>query len=632
MKKNILTTTLITLGLASSWTVSAATDEQEHILVTANRSQQEQFLSLSANTIIDKTQIEMLQPQNITDLLDQVAGISVVQQGGAGQASSVFMRGTNSNHTLILVDGMRIGSATLGSTNFSAISVAQVERIEIVKGPRAALWGSDAIGGVIQIFTTKMTTGEGIVSVGVGSNGLIKADASIGLGNEEHSLTITVATEDADGFNAYQTDDGPYDINEPDADGYDRVSVSVVGQSQLNNAFSLHLASRLEQGSSEFDASYPDSPCWDDPSKACPTFYANEQEHDNYSARLAGQYQSGQIFAELSVATSQDQGESFGNGIEKSAADRITTERDQVSLLTEYTFSDETSFTAGFDWYNEAVSTNTDKDLWTPGFQAWAVDERDVSAFFMQLRHQMGPLSFEAAVRRDDVEKLDEETTYNASIGYQINRDWLVSINRATGFKAPTFNDLYWPGSGNAELAPENVTSNEILIRNRFESGSVELSIFDSEVENLIAWAPNEFGVWQPANVNQADIQGIELSANVEIGAFSNQFALAYVESEDGVTGEPLLRRPELTANYTLGYHWQDLTATGVISYRDESKDSSADPLPDYWLVDVSLSYQATDNIVVVGKVNNLFDEEYQSALNYVADGTNYQLSASYRF
>lgn len=635
MKNNIVTTTLISLGLASSWSVLATPIEStidEQILITGNRSQQEQFLALSANQVITKEQIDIIQPLNITDLLDQVAGISVTKQGGAGQISSVFMRGTNSGHTLILVDGIRIGSATLGTTNFAAISIAQIERIEIVKGPRAALWGSDAIGGVIQIFTKKLNSGEGNISLGFGSHGLLKTDASLGLGNEKHSLTLTVSGEQSSGFNAYQTTESLFDINEPDKDGYDRQSFSLVGQSIINDNFSLSLTSRLEQGNAEFDASYPDSPCWDDATKACPSFFANEQDHDNYSIKVSGQYQKDIMLSELSISTNQDQGKSFGNGIDKADADKIKTKRDQFSFINHFTFNEKTSVALGLDWYTEHVSTNTDKDPWTEGFQSWEVDKRDVSAIFLQVNHQIGALMFEGAIRRDDIDKLGEEVSYNASLGYQFSPTLLMSVNHGTGFKAPTFNDLYWPGSGNANLKPEDSTSNEFLIRGQFELGQFELSFFDSEIENLIAWAPNELGVWQPSNVNQADIQGIELSVSADWRGFNNQLAFTYLKTEDKSTGEPLLRRPELSANYTLGYHWEKFNFNTTLSYRDESKDASPEPLSDYWLLDISLTYQASESILIVTKINNIFDKRYENVANYIADGSNYQITASYSF
>jgi len=623
-------TGIILSGLTSTVALAndATADDMENIVVTANRTQQEQFLSLSATKVITKEDIVAFQPQNVTDLLDKVAGISVVNQGGAGQQSSVSMRGTNSGHTLVLVDGVRIGSATLGATSFSSISVALIERIEVVKGPRAALWGSDAIGGVIQIFTKQHESGEGVVSVGLGSNGLWKTDASIGLGDEKNSLTMTLSAEQSDGFTATKVDGNAYDVDE---DGYERLSFGVIGQSKVNKEFSLHLTSRWEQGGAEYDQSVQ----YYNPDYA----KADENEHENYFLRVAGQYQSGALFSELSLATSQDQGETFGNDIKKADSDEIKTQRDQLSFLSQYSFNDSTSITAGVDFYTEEVSTDTDKDAWTPGFQKWAVEERDVNAFYIQARHQLEAFLFEGAVRRDDIEGIDEESTYNASIGYQINDAWLVSVNRSTGFKAPSFNDLYWPGQGNAELAPESITSNEVLVRNQFShddiDGTIEVSFFDSEIDNLIAWAPNSTGAWQPTNINQAEIQGIEFSLQANVGDFSHQLAIASIDAKDANLDVQLARRPELTANYSLAYQWQDFTFNGVLSYRDDSPEKTkvdADTLDDYWLVDFSVSYQATEKLVFIGKVNNLFNEDYETAQNYVADGTNFLVTATYSF
>ncbi len=611
-------------------------DIDENILVTANRSVQDKFLSLSAAEVITSEQIKTMQIGNISELLDTVAGISVASQGGAGQASSIFMRGTNSNHTLILIDGVRVSSATLGASNLNAISPSQIERIEVVKGPRAALWGSDALGGVIQIFTKQLQSGEANIGVGFGSNGLLQADAAIGLGDDNHNLTISVSTERADGFNIYSTDPYPYDVDEPDEDGYDRIALSVVGNSQLNDDWSLQLVSRYESGNNEYDASYPDSPCWDDPSAACPSFYANEQDHENYSIKLASRYQSNNLMSELAISTSQDEGETYGNGIAKSDADRITTERDQVSFINQYSFTANSSVNFGLEYYNEKVSTNTDKDPWTPGFQGWDIDERDVKAVFLQAQNHQDKLLLEAAIRYDDVEEIDSETTYNVAIGYQLTDNWLISLNRGTGFKAPTFNDLYWPGSGNPDLISEEITNTEILVRHQYTNDSfdsgIELTVFDSEIDNLIAWAPNDSGLWQPDNINAAEISGIEATANFDFSEVSNKLAIAFIDTEDSDTGKQLLRRPELTATYTLGYDWQDFTFTSVVSYRDESIDSGDAKLDSYVLVDLGVSYQATSNLVIIAKVNNVLDEDYETALNYHADGSNFKASLNYSF
>jgi len=612
MKTKLFNKTLTQLAVASALLSSASNAlananhgaknaNFEQIVVTANRSQQQQFLSLSATQIIDEAQIKSIQPQNITELLNTVAGLTVTNLGGAGQSASVFMRGTESNHTLILVDGVRVGSATLGTTSFSSMSVGLIDRIEVVKGPRGALWGSDAIGGVIQIFTKKLQSGEGIVTAGIGSNGYWKTEAAIGLGDNLHSLTIVAALEESDGFNSTDYAD------QEDEDGYDRQSFSLNGQSQLTDEYSLNLISRYEQGGSKYDSKWGGS---------------DENEHENYSVKVGGAYNSENILIETSFSKSQDQGGTFAGNAEPKVVNEITTERDQFGLLAQYQLSGKTSVVGGFDWYEERVS-NTGS--------AYVKDKRNNRAVFIQALHQVDSLLLEGAVRKDDIQGLDKEVTYNLSAGYQLNNDWLVSISQSTGFKAPTFNDLYWPGAGNPRLKPEKVESNEILVRNQFDDGSVEVSLYDTEIENLIDWAKNAEGNWHPQNIDNATAQGVDLTVSLQTGDFSHLLAAGYVDTEDKSTGKELTRRPKVTATYTLGYHLDALTANIAFDFRGESEDDNS-TLSSVLLTNLSLSYQFTSELSVTGKVNNLFDRDYTVAESYLTDGSNYQLSATYAF
>ena len=607
MKHNIYTATLISLGLATSFSAVSATQDIENIVVTANRVQQDQFLALSATQIIDKADIEAFQPLSVTDLLDQVAGISVTKQGDAGQTSSVFTRGTNNGHTLILIDGVRISSATLGSTSFGSLSVTQIERIEVVKGPRASLWGADAVGGVIQIFTKKLQSGEGVVSVGFGSNGLKKADASVGLGNNEHSLTLSVAGQESDGFSATDA------TGQEDDDGYDRYSFAVNGQSKVSDELLLNLTSRWEKGGNEYDSLFSKT--------SMP-----EAEFENFHVGVNAQLTQGDFYSEVSAATSANSSDTLKKGVKSS---EFTTKRDQASVLASYQIADQTSVTGGVDWYVEKVSGTTSYD----------VAKRDVLAGYVQGRHQVGDVFFEAAVRRDDIENVKAQTTYNAAAGYQFSDTLIVSLSRATGFKAPSFNDLYYPSNfgyeGNVNVLPENSVSNELLIRKKYSQGQLEVSFYQSDVEDLIDWQKAEDGFTRPTNVAQAEIEGIDVNWSMNTGAFNHVVALSYVESKDAIKNTPLPRRPELTGNYTVSYQWEALTVGSIITYRDESKDkasSTSATLDDYWLVALTADYQVTDKLSLTGKINNLFDEKYSTANRYVSDGTNFVVNMTYEF
>ena len=458
MKKSILAAAIVASfnALPTVAVEQTAQDEQEHILVTANRSQQDSFLALSSNVVITNYEIEAMQVTSVGDILKTVAGISVVNQGDAGQMTSIFTRGTNSNHTLVIIDGVRVNSATTGATNLSAISVQQIDRIEVVKGPRAALWGSDAIGGVIQIFTKQYQQGAGNVAVGFGSHDFYQAGGSLGFGNEQHRFTVNVSTEKSDGFNAYTSDpNDPYDIDEPDADGYQRESLSLVGRSTITEQLSINFVGRYEQTYSEYDSAYGGYPG------------VNEQNSNNYHVKADSLYIGDTYSINFALAKSQDQGERFGSGVVESDAQALTTKRDQASLLAQFQPLAQTSFATGAEWYEEQVAANYDLSSWTEGVQQYGQASRDVRAVFLQANHQQDELLFESAVRYDDIESVGNKTTYNVSVGYRLDDNWLVSVNRGTGFKAPTFNALYWPGSGNPLLHPEHSLTHELLLRNQ---------------------------------------------------------------------------------------------------------------------------------------------------------------------
>ncbi|WP_068546574.1 TonB-dependent receptor domain-containing protein [Thalassotalea crassostreae] len=609
MKTTIIATTLISLGFSATFSqVAFATTEAENavevksrnvddrVLVTANRSQQDKFLALSANTVITSDDIKAMQVSNVSEVLDTVAGINVVTQGGTGQTSSIFMRGTNSNHTLVLIDGVRTSSASTGATNLTAISPSQIERIEIVKGPRASLWGSDALGGVIQIFTKQLQSGEGSITLGAGSHNLKEAAVALGIGDNEHNLTLSVAADRADGFDVYQP-------AQPDDDGYDRSSVSLNGLTTVNDAVSLNLVARFEEGNGEYDNAWG----------------SDEGDHENYLAKVSTIYQGDKFFTELSLATSQDETESFGNG---AMASLFKTEREQISLINQYSFTERSSIALGGDFYNEEVSGTT----------TYSETERNVSAVFIQGRQQVNKFLFEGAVRYDDIEHVDTATTYNTSIGYQLSSDWLISVAHGTGFKAPTFSNLY-SSYGNPDLKPEEIENTEFLVRHKLNSafftGSIEISAYDSEIENLIIWVNESYSY---EGVGLAKVKGAELTADVSHNDFSHQLNFAYIDTEDTATGKDLLRRPELSASYALSYSWQEFSFNSLVSYRDESIDFGDVQLDSYVLVDLGLSYQASGNLSFMTKVNNVFNEQYETANNYITDGVNYKASVTYKF
>ena len=229
------------------------TADDKTIVITANRIEQNINDTLAAVEVITREDIERIQPESITDLLANIAGFDIAYSGGAGQISSLFTRGSSSDHTLVLIDGIRVGSATLGNKTFSTIPVAQIERIEIVKGPRASLWGSDAIGGVIHIFTRRLENGEYTIQATMGSDEFVSTNFSLGFGTTDIKNTVTLSFAESDGFDVFDNSSATTPDSEPDNDGYQRISAAIRGDYTLSSATNLDWVFQYDEGESSFD-------------------------------------------------------------------------------------------------------------------------------------------------------------------------------------------------------------------------------------------------------------------------------------------------------------------------------------------------------------------------------------------
>ncbi len=614
MKKTILA---LVISSAFGSTVSvAATDNTETIIVTANRSTQDKFDALASVDVIDRAAIEQIQPDSIAELLTRVSGVTATTQGSAGHQTSLFIRGTNSDHVLVLVNGVRVGSATLGSKEFATIPVALVERVEIVKGPRAALWGSDAIGGVIQIFTRQLDAGQGQVGASFGHDSFWQGYGAIGFGNNSHKYTLSAVAEKTDGYDVVTPDpNNIFAANQPDADGYDRQSVSIVGLSQFSETFSLEVNAQFDQGNTEIDAS----------------FGGDEFDHDNYHALVRGHWQIDSTHVQLSYAKSVDENEDNGSKQYDGAVNSFfKTTRNQLTGIAQYSYANDSSITVGADWYDEEVASHT----------LYSDTKRDAFAVFVSARQEANEWKVEQALRYDNVGETDSEVTYQFSVGYQFTDHWLVALSHGTGFKAPSFNDLYWPSAfgsaGNPDLVSETSTNTELLARYQQNNIEIEVSAYNTDIDDLIEWAPidssDPFSGWQPTNVAKAKIKGLDASAKVQFEHFSHQASLSHVDAENEQTGAQLFLRPYFNANYNIAYQADAFDIAINVNYQGGRTDSSGVELGSATLVNVNANYQVTDALTLHAKITNVADKDYQLAYQYPSDGQGYRIGLDYRF
>ncbi|MEY8201256.1 MAG: TonB-dependent receptor [Colwellia sp.] len=626
MKKTIIALSISSLlysslSFAEESSTAMINKADENIVITANRSIQDKFDTLAAVNIFTRENIDKIQPLSISDLLGRVAGISISTQGTSAHQSSVFVRGTNSDHILVLVNGVRVGSATLGVKSIADIPVQLVERVEVIKGPRAALWGSDAVGGVIQIFTRDLSAGEGQVGVKIGSNNLYQGYGALGFGNEKHSYTLSATAEKSDGFDVIVPDGSSiFTVDQNDEDGYDRQSVAISGTSQFTQAYALELNTQYDQGTTEIDAN--------------PQYSGDENSYENYHFLLRNHLQLEQLYLQLGLSTSQDSTEDNYSkyNTQNSASNKnslFTTSREQVTALAQLPLADSSAVTAGVEWYTESIDSSNE----------YGETDRNAKAIFVTGRHDIELVKIEASIRYDKVGDIDGETTYQVAAGYQVNKQLLFSLSHGSAFKAPSFNDLYYPWSGNPDLISETADSSEFLARFQNETLSAEISIYQADIDNLIEWAPvdisDPFSPWKPSNVAQAKILGAEATFTADIYDANNTLTLSHVDAESKTTGRQLARRANFSANYNLVYPLNQLDFTFDINYQGSRYSNANDPvkkLKAYTLLDIGLNIRLNSQVSLLAKVTNLTDKDYQTASEYPGSERGYSLALDYKF
>ena len=553
----------------------------EVLTVTATRSSLNIDDALTSQVVITRADIELANPVSILDLLSSVPSIDVASNGGKGQTGSIFMRGTGSDHTLVLIDGVRVSSATSGGTSFSTISPEMIERIEIVQGPRAALWGSDAIGGVIQIFTRQLSDGEFFAGASFGTDSYKKYKAGVGISHGDGQTTITVSKEESDGYDVTEADG-----DDADDDGYDFTSVAIRGQQKVTDDFSLQWLLTSDSGDNEFDGYYNGS----DIKNHAWLVRANYQTDINGIANRTA----------FSVGQNRDSADSLRDGESQGV---FETRRNQYSLVNNSELSDNLQLNLGVDHYQDDVSKST---------TMYDIEERDTTGVFVHTLYTKNAWTYEATLRHDNVEDIESENTYNLGLGYAFNSDSRIVVNHGTGFKAPTFNDLYYPWGGNDDLVSEFSKSSEIFFETTLEDINVSWNFYHSNVDNLIVWDGSKAD-----NIEETEINGLEFALNFDKLGGTHDFNMSYTDAEDKQTKKQLVRRAKEKFNYKFTTSISAADLYVEYQFVGSRLDRGDVELSSYQLVNLGLNYDISDNLSLSSRVTNLLDKEYQTANTY---------------
>lgn len=575
--------------LVASCFFSAYADNIEHISIYANRSATPQQVVLASVTVLEREDIVARQASDLPALLAQLPGINLSRDGGRGQSSGVYIRGGNTGHTLVLIDGVRTGSATLGYKSLAMLPLELIERIEVIRGPRAAWYGSDALSGVIAITTRKAQGVE--LNANVGSYGQAGTDISVRHSAEQLTLRATAGVSRADGFNVREDLDA-------DTDGYIQKFIKLAADYQTALGL-LTAQADVNSGFYQFD-----------------TAWGSEDEADTLSRAylLSWQHHYGQWQHQAQLSQNLDREVTFG----PDSRSPFNTQRDEFSYQVTTDLIPDLNLLAGLNWYHEHVLKAA------PNYEQ---DSRINRALFAGLNYQHSALQLEAVLRRDLIKHYGGNNTWQLAAGYQLTEHWSVRTSRGAAFKAPSFNELFFPGFANPELKPQQSISDELALRYQQAGLRAQLAWFDRDVTNLIQ------GVERAENVVLASIRGVEFSVKQQWQQYSSELAYTWLDTENHSTGLKLERRPEHTLNWRGGYDAGKWSGFITSDYQTETYQGAFAPaanLSGFILWGLGGSYQLTSALTVRVKLDNLFDKQYQSSAGYATAGVNFGLSVSY--
>ncbi|MCB5207139.1 TonB-dependent receptor domain-containing protein [Methylovorus mays] len=605
---------------AHSFNSLAADTTLSDIVVTAARTEQKVSDALGDISVITQDQIQKAGQTSLVQLLAMQPGVEIVQNGGTGKSSDVFIRGANATHTVVLVDGLRVNSATTGTTALENIPLDQIEHVEILRGPASSLYGADAIGGVIQIFTK---TGKGKprlnASVGLGTYGSSSATAGIAGRIENTSFSMQAGASSTNGVSAianktlatYNSDD----------DGYSNRNVSLKLAQHFSENHELGIQGWLNEGTNHYDGGNI-TPLANPRNRF--DFYGNRRQN------LVSVYSKNQFtdnwLSHFSVGQSEDNLESFS----PNTANTLKVRSLFKTTQTQYAWQNDLTTPVGL--FNLGTERREQK---VEGTTTFAKDERHIQSYLAGWQYKLGSHQFQANTRLDQNSQFGDKTTGSLAYGYQINAEWRAHASYGTAFSAPTFNQLYSPlqfgFSGNAKLKPEEAENRELGLQYTHGNHRLGAIYYKNNVDDLIV--NTRVGtVLTPLNVNEAELKGLTLSYNGSWDRTQVYGNADFQRAEDADTGNWLPRRAREHGTLGLTQTWGDWQFGSEVEGSGHRFDDAANTqrLRGYTLVNVFTNYRINQDWSLNARVNNLFDREYELAQNYGTFGTNLFVTLRY--
>jgi vitamin B12 transporter len=599
---------LVFLGVALySETVCAATQVQlPEVTVTATRTPTLVSQNLAEVTVLGRAQIERAAGRSVAELLAQQPGLQISTTGGLGQSSSVFIRGLEGRHTLVLIDGVRYGSATLGAPVLDNLALDSIDRIEIVRGPMSALYGSDAVGGVVQIFTRRGRPGfQANAGLSLGSHSYGNASAGVGWGDGLWDGAVQVSHLQTQGFSATNAS-VPFGSFNPDNDGFRQNSGSIQLGLKLGGDWRLGARSFQARGTNHLDDGLGAD--------------AKAKLH----TEVASLELSGSALPKWKTVTRAAQSVDKSTSLE-SASPYITLgtfATKQLQLMRQ----DSVQTPLG-----EAlvVADYLRQSVQTPG-NDFAVTQRRVLGLSAGLHGQEASHTWQGSVRHDRNSQFGKQNNGALGYGFDVTPQWRVGASLGTSFKAPSFNDLYYPGFGNPNLKPEEGKSLELSVRYARPSHQLRAAFFEHRIESYITAGPSAF------NVKRARVDGLSLSYEGSVCDGLLSASLEHVDpfNQDAPvgSGRVLPRRAKNSMKLAWDRTWGAFKLGATLQALGHRFDdvNNQKQLGGYTTADMRGEWQLAPSWSMAAHLNNLANKRYETAAGYNQPGREAYLSIRY--
>lgn len=579
-------------------TTPAARLALDTVVVTGSRTPTRIDQTIADTTVIDRSQIEHASGRTLAELLSQQAGVQFWSNGGAGKTSAVSLRGLESRHTLLLIDGVRYGSATLGTPVWENIPLDNIERIEIVRGPLSGLYGSDAVGGVVQIFTRAGTPGlhvNGALTVGSHRTGNVAGGVRFGDGAFDGS--VQVAHYETRGFSA-TNEHVPFGNFNSDDDGFRQNS----GSARLGWRFAEAWRADVNLLSSDGATRLDDGPGAD--------------ARAGLRSQVVGLRVSGKVLPTWTTAVRLSR-----------SSDEYNTLASASPFTTPGTIG---TVQAQFGWENTFVTPigtalvlaeHLQQKVSRPG-DPFAVSERTINGVAVGLNGRADAHTWQANVRHDRNSQFGNQTTGSLGYGYDITPSWRAAASLGTSFVAPSFNQLYFPNFGNPNLLPEEGKHGEVSLRWTDAVQQLRAGYFDNRIRGYISSGP------LPTNIPRIRSDGVSLSYEAVWANWTLAASVDHANPRNDTKGtanfdKQLPRRAKDSVKLAADTAFGPWRLGGNVTAVSHSFDNAANTtrVGGYGIVDLHADWSLTREWALGFKLNNVGGKTYETVYGYNQPG-----------